>query len=47
MTFWLSTRLKKTVQVRDLNTGITSEDTYDKLVLTTGSWPIVPWKASD
>ncbi|WP_256761100.1 FAD-dependent oxidoreductase [Cohnella sp. WQ 127256] len=32
----------KTVQVRNLVSGATNEDTYDKLVLTTGSWPIIP-----
>ncbi|MCC3375295.1 FAD-dependent oxidoreductase [Cohnella sp. REN36] len=32
----------KTLTVRDLETGETREDTYDKLVVTTGSWPIVP-----
>lgn len=32
----------RTVRVRDLTTGETREDTYDKLVVTTGSWPIVP-----
>ena len=32
----------KTVRVRNLNTGDTLTDTYDKLVVTTGSWPIIP-----
>ena len=32
----------KKVTVRDLKTNEESEDTYDKLVLTIGSWPIVP-----
>ncbi|MBB6673688.1 FAD-dependent oxidoreductase [Cohnella nanjingensis] len=35
----------KTVTVRDLATGETREDTYDKLVITTGSWPIIPQMA--
>lgn len=33
---------KHTVRVRDLETGEEREDAYDKLVLTTGSWPIIP-----
>ncbi|GIO13985.1 NADH oxidase [Cohnella xylanilytica] len=33
---------KRTVRVRDLETGEEREDAYDKLVLTTGSWPIIP-----
>lgn len=33
---------QKTVAVKDLKTGETSTDSYDKLVLTLGSWPIVP-----
>lgn len=33
---------KKTMQVKDLQTGKTFDDNYDKLVMTTGSWPIVP-----
>ncbi len=32
----------KKIKVKDLNTNEESEDTYDKLVLTVGSWPIVP-----
>ena len=32
----------KKVTVKDLKTNEESEDTYDKLVLTIGSWPIVP-----
>ncbi|MDA3733911.1 FAD-dependent oxidoreductase [Niameybacter massiliensis] len=32
----------KCVEVKDLNTGETFEDTYDKLIVTLGSWPIVP-----
>jgi len=32
----------KTVDVRDLATGKAFRDTYDKLVVTTGSWPVVP-----
>lgn len=32
----------KTVTVRNLDTGETLVDSYDKLVVTTGSWPIVP-----
>ena len=32
----------KTVKVKDLVSGNTFEEKYDKLVLTTGSWPIVP-----
>lgn len=32
----------KMVTVKDLKTNEESEDTYDKLVLTIGSWPIVP-----
>ncbi|WP_416353484.1 FAD-dependent oxidoreductase [Agrilactobacillus fermenti] len=32
----------KSVQVKDLTTGTVTTDTYDKLVLTTGSWPIIP-----
>ena len=34
--------LNKTITVQDLKSGETSEDQYDKLVLTTGSWPIIP-----
>ena len=32
----------KTVSVKNLVTGEEIQDTYDKLVLTTGSWPIIP-----
>lgn len=32
----------KTLLINNLTTGETFEDTYDKLVLTLGSWPIVP-----
>jgi len=32
----------KTVHVQNLATGEILEDRYDKLVLTTGSWPIIP-----
>ncbi|MFB9325700.1 FAD-dependent oxidoreductase [Paenibacillus aurantiacus] len=32
----------KTVLVRNLDTGEAFTDTYDKLVMTTGSWPIIP-----
>ncbi len=32
----------KTVTVKDLNTNAVFEDHYDKLVLTLGSWPIIP-----
>ncbi len=32
----------KKVSVKNLVTGETAEDNYDKLVLTLGSWPIVP-----
>ena len=32
----------KKVEVKNLVTGEVFEDTYDKLVLTLGSWPIVP-----
>lgn len=33
---------EKTITVKDLNTENVETVTYDKLVLTTGSWPIVP-----
>ena len=33
---------KKVVEVKNLITGDTFKDNYDKLVLTLGSWPIVP-----
>ncbi|MCH4890962.1 NADH oxidase [Acidaminobacter sp. JC074] len=32
----------KTVQVKNLETGEIFEDTFDKLIVTTGSWPIQP-----
>ncbi|AHI52533.1 FAD-dependent oxidoreductase [Spiroplasma culicicola] len=32
----------KTVKVRDLKTGKEFDDNYDKLVIATGTWPIVP-----
>ncbi|MED4053939.1 FAD-dependent oxidoreductase [Niallia taxi] len=32
----------KKVLVKDLNSGETRSDFYDKLVMTTGSWPIIP-----
>ena len=32
----------KTLKARNLDTGETLEDTFDKLIVTTGSWPIVP-----
>ncbi|MCM3597565.1 FAD-dependent oxidoreductase [Metabacillus idriensis] len=32
----------KTLTAENLETGEVIEDTYDKLVMTTGSWPIVP-----
>ena len=32
----------KKLQVKDLKTGVLFEDTYDKLVLTIGSWPVIP-----
>ena len=35
-------RKKKSVTVRNLETGETYEETYDKLVLSTGAGPIVP-----
>ena len=33
---------KKKIKVRNLKTKEEFEDTYDKLIATTGSWPIVP-----
>jgi NADPH-dependent 2,4-dienoyl-CoA reductase/sulfur reductase-like enzyme len=33
---------RKTLKVRNLVTSETFDDTYDKLIITTGSWPIVP-----
>ncbi|MDR1580313.1 MAG: FAD-dependent oxidoreductase [Synergistaceae bacterium] len=32
----------KKLRVRNLETGEESDDTYDKLIITTGSWPIQP-----
>jgi len=32
----------KKIQVKDLQTGEVVEDSFDKLILTTGSWPIQP-----
>lgn len=32
----------KTLQARNLESGEVFEDTFDKLIVTTGSWPIVP-----
>ncbi len=32
----------KTIEVRNLTTGEAFVDTFDKLVMTTGSWPIIP-----
>lgn len=32
----------KKVRVKDMKTGETFEDSYDKLIITTGSWPIQP-----
>ncbi|MCX7903136.1 MAG: FAD-dependent oxidoreductase [Caloramator sp.] len=33
---------KKILKVKNLDTGVIFEDNYDKLIITTGSWPIVP-----
>lgn len=33
---------KKTLKVKDLVSGEESEDHYDKLMVTTGSWPVIP-----
>ncbi len=33
---------QKIVKVKNLNTGEVIEDNYDKLILATGSWPILP-----
>ncbi|MBB6734267.1 FAD-dependent oxidoreductase [Cohnella zeiphila] len=33
---------KRALRVRNLETGAESEDFYDKLVMTTGSWPVIP-----
>lgn len=35
-------RAKKTIEVKDLVTGETFTDTYDKLVFAGGTWPIIP-----
>ncbi|MCJ8012125.1 FAD-dependent oxidoreductase [Paenibacillus sp. KQZ6P-2] len=32
----------KTLQVRNIATGEAFQDTFDKLIVTTGSWPIIP-----
>ncbi|GEK29044.1 FAD-dependent oxidoreductase [Furfurilactobacillus siliginis] len=32
----------KTVTVKDLKSGEVSTESYDKLVVTTGSWPVIP-----
>ena len=37
----IDTKAKK-LTVKDLKTGEETEDTFDKLVVTTGSWPIIP-----
>lgn len=34
--------VNKTLRAKDLKTGEEFDDTFDKLVVTTGSWPIVP-----
>lgn len=34
--------INKQVKVKDLQTGEERTDSYDKLVMTTGSWPIIP-----
>lgn len=33
---------KKTIKSRDLSTGQEKEEAYDKLIITAGSWPVVP-----
>ena len=33
---------RREVHVKNLDTGETSTDTYDKLILATGSWPVTP-----
>jgi NADPH-dependent 2,4-dienoyl-CoA reductase/sulfur reductase-like enzyme len=33
---------KKTIKARDLTTNKKVNDTFDKLVMTTGSWPVIP-----
>lgn len=32
----------KKIRVRDMKSGEEREDTFDKLIVTTGSWPIIP-----
>lgn len=32
----------KVIRVKNLRTGASFEDSYDKLILTTGSWPVIP-----
>ena len=32
----------KTLRVKNLKTGEEFDETFDKLVVTTGSWPIIP-----
>ncbi|WP_226582197.1 FAD-dependent oxidoreductase [Halobacillus litoralis] len=34
--------INKTITAKNLVTGKTFEDSYDKLVMTTGSWPVTP-----
>ncbi|MRN54198.1 FAD-dependent oxidoreductase [Paenibacillus monticola] len=34
--------VRKTLRARNLATGLEFDDMYDKLIMTTGSWPIVP-----
>lgn len=34
--------VKKTITVTNLETNQTFEDSYDKLVVTSGSWPVIP-----
>ncbi|SER94325.1 FAD-dependent oxidoreductase [Salisediminibacterium halotolerans] len=33
---------EQTIEVTDLNSGETRTDNYDRLVMTTGSWPVTP-----
>ncbi len=33
---------KKVVHIKDVKSGTTKEDSYDKLILALGSWPILP-----
>lgn len=52
MTLGVTTRMRhevlnvdtegKTLIVRNLETGAEFDDTFDKLIVTTGSWPVVP-----